>query len=110
AGLAGAALATPAASAAPRARLGDYFTKSDVDRSRRYRGTAYVIGFSSVAVGLAVGAALGIGPGLRRLGRWSHSATGGRWALQVLLLAGVVTLVVWLAQLPFALAGNAHDS
>src|SRR5436309_15345464 len=89
----------------PRARVGDYFPPADLERSRRYRGPAYVIAFGGLAVALAAGAALGVGPGLRGLGRWSSSVTAGRWALHALLIAAVVTVAVTIAELPFSIAG-----
>jgi STE24 endopeptidase len=109
--LAGAAVATlPArASAGERARITDYFTPADLERSRRYRGPAYALGFGSLAAGLAVAAALGLGPGARRLGALSASVTGGRWALQALLLAAVLALAAAVVELPFAAARLLHD-
>jgi Zn-dependent protease with chaperone function len=106
-GTAAAALASAAASPPPRVE--DYFSKSDIERSRRYRGPRYAIAFGSIVVSLVAGAAIGLGPGVRRIGRWSASITGGRWILQVLLLAAVVTGVLALVQLPFAVAGHFHD-
>jgi STE24 endopeptidase len=106
-GTAAAALASESTSPSPRAE--DYFSKSDIERSRRYRGPRYALAFGSIIVSLVAGAAIGLGPGVRRIGRWSASLTGGRWILQVLLLVAVVTVVLALVQLPFAIARHFHD-
>ena len=105
---AAAAFATPQAQG-PRARLEDYFTRDEVERSRRYSGPRYALSFAAIAAGLLAGAALGLGPGLRRLGSWSASASGGRWWLQALILMGVVTVAISLVQLPFGIARFYHD-
>src|SRR5919109_71357 len=97
---AGAALATT--QSAPRARLSDYFSASDIERSRSYRGTAYLLSFGGIAAALLAGAGIGLGPGLRRLGRWAGQLTGDRWPLEALFLAAAVTIVVFLIGLPFA--------
>lgn len=109
AGLATAAASTAPVSQGPRARLEDYFTRDEVERSRRYNGPRYALTLAAIAAGLLAGAALGLGPGVRRLGRWSASASGGRWWLQALILAGVVTLAVSLVELPFGIARFYHD-
>jgi STE24 endopeptidase len=106
-GTAAAALASESMSPSPPAE--DYFSKSDIERSRRYRGPRYAIAFGSIIASLVAGAAIGLGPGVRRIGRWSASVTGGRWILQVLLLVVVVTAVLALVQLPFAIARHLHD-
>lgn len=98
-----------AAAQAPRVRLGDHFTREEIERARRYNGPRYAWTFASIAVGLLTGAALGLGPGVRRLGRWAGRATGDRWWLQALLLAAAVTIVIAVAQLPFGLARYRHD-
>jgi STE24 endopeptidase len=108
AGGATAAVAAPRAEH-PKARLGDYFVPADVERSRRYRGPVYLFAFGAIAASLVAGGALGLGPGLRAIGRWSASATGGRWALQALLLAAIVTIVIAIAQLPFSIGSYFHD-
>ncbi len=109
-----AGLTAAAASAAPaaqssRARLQDHFTPEDIERSRSYRGPRYALGFGAIAAELLAGAALGLGPGVRWLGRWSASASGGRWWLQALILAGAVTVAIALIQLPFGVARFFHD-
>src|SRR5687767_2093603 len=103
------AAALAATAGPPRARLGDYFSTSDIERSRRYRTPAYLLSFGGLAVALAVGAAIGLGPGVRRLGRWASQLTGDRWPLEALLLAAVVTLAVFLASLPFSWGRYLHD-
>ncbi|HJR19626.1 MAG TPA: M48 family metallopeptidase [Actinomycetota bacterium] len=109
-----AGLAAGSASAAPeaqrsRARLEDHFTGDDIERSRRYNGPRYALSFAAIATGLVAGAAMGLGPGVRRLGRWSASVSGGRWWLQALILAGVVTAVIAIVELPFGIARFTHD-
>jgi STE24 endopeptidase len=99
----------PAGAQATRARLGDHFSREEIDRARRYNGPRYALAFASMVAGLLAGAALGLGPGLRRLGRWSAVITGDRWWLQALLLAGVVTIGIALVQLPFGIARYRHD-
>lgn len=108
-GAAGAGTALAATESAPRARLSDYFTASDIERSRSYRGTAYLLAFGGIAAALLAGAGIGLGPGLRRLGRWAGVLTGDRWPLEALFLAAAVTLVVFLAGLPFAYGRHLHD-
>lgn len=100
--------ATPAAQSA-RAKLEDYFTRDDIERSRSYKGPRYALGFAALAGGLLAGAALGLGPGVRWLGRWSGTASGGRWWLQALILAGAVSAAVALVELPFGIARFFHD-
>ncbi len=108
-GVAAAASIPPSAVEGPRARLGDYFTREEIERARRYNGPRQILGLASLAVGLLAGAALGLGPGVRRLGRWSGSVSGGRWWLQALILAGVVTVAIALIELPFGIARFYHD-
>jgi STE24 endopeptidase len=103
-----AAFATPHADR-PRARLEDHFTRDEIERARRYNGPRYALSFAAIAAGMLAGAALGLGPGLRRLGGWSASAWGGRWWLQALILMGVVTVAIALVQLPFGIARFFHD-
>ena len=100
-----AVAATPRA---PHAKLSDYFTLLDIDRSKRYRGPVYAFAFTGLAAGLIAGAAMGLGRGNRWLGRWAGNVTG-RWALQALLLAAVVTLVTTATSLPFAYGRYLHD-
>ncbi|MGH2785974.1 MAG: M48 family metallopeptidase [Actinomycetota bacterium] len=109
-----AGLAAASAFAAPDAqrsgaRVDDHFTREDIARARRYNGPRYALTFAAIAAGLLAGAAMGLGPGVRGLGRWSASATGGRWWLQALLLAGVITAVIAIVQLPFGIARFSHD-
>lgn len=103
------AAALAATAGPPRARLNDYFTPTDVERSRRYRGPAYLLSFGGLAAALVAGAAIGLGPGVRRLGRLASQLTGDRWPLEALLLAAVVTVVVFLAGLPFSWGRYLHD-
>jgi STE24 endopeptidase len=62
-----------------------------------------------MAAALLAGAAIGIGPGVRRLGRLAEQLTGGRWPLEALFLAAGVTIVVFLAGLPFSYGRYLHD-
>ena len=105
---AAAAFATPHAQG-PGARLEDHFTRDEIERSRRYNGPRYALSFTAIAAGLLAGAALGLGPGLRRLGSWSASVSGGRWWVQALVLTGAVTVAIALVQLPFGIARFFHD-
>ena len=104
-----AAAAIAATQSAPRARLSDYFTPADLERSRHYRGPAYLLSLGGLAAALLAGAAIGLGPGVRRVGRWAAQLTGDRWALEALLLAAAVTIVVFLARLPFSYGRHLHD-
>ncbi|MFY9586496.1 MAG: M48 family metallopeptidase [Actinomycetota bacterium] len=104
---AGAAIA--ATQSTSRARLSDYFTSSDIERSRAYRGTAYLLSFGGIGAALVAGAAIGLGPGLRRLGRLAQQLTGGRWPLEAIGLAAAVTIVVFLIGIPFAYGRYLHD-
>jgi Zn-dependent protease with chaperone function len=61
-----------------------------------------------MAAGIVAGAALGLGPGVRRLGRWASDVTQA-WPLQALLLVGVLTVVVALVSLPFGYGRYLHD-
>jgi STE24 endopeptidase len=105
-GPAAASVAAPAQR--PRAKISDFFTPLDLDRSRRYRSTFYVLAFGGLAVSIVAGAALGLGPGVRWLGRWASNVTG-RWPVQVLLLAAAVTIVVTLVSMPFTFGRHLHD-
>jgi Zn-dependent protease with chaperone function len=105
-GLSTAAVA--AASSRPKAKISDFFTPLDIDRSHRYRSLAYALALGGMAAGLIAGAALGLGPGVRRLGRWTSSVTGA-WPLQALLLVGILTVAVALAALPFSYGRYLHD-
>ena len=101
--------ALAAARPSPRAKLTDYFTSTDVYRSNRYRGPIYALTFGGLVAAIVAGAAMGLGPGVRALGRWSASVTGDRWPLHALLLAAVVTAGVGLASLPFGYGRYLHD-
>jgi STE24 endopeptidase len=94
---------------APRATISDHFTPLDLDRSKRYRGPLYALAFAGMAVTIAAGAAIGLGRGSRWLGRWVSSGAGGRWWLETLILAAVVTIVTTLASLPFGYGRYLHD-
>jgi len=104
-----AVAAIAAAKAAPQAKISDYFSPLELDRSKRYRGPLYALAFAGMAATIAAGAAIGLGGGSRRLGRWTASITGGRWWLHALLLAAVVSIVVTLAELPFGYGRYLHD-
>ena len=109
AGLATGAHVAASASQAPPARLEDHFSREEIARSRRFNGPRYALGFAGIAAALVAGAFLGLGPGMRALGRWSSSAAGGRWWLQALILAGVVTVAIALVELPFGIGRFYHD-
>jgi STE24 endopeptidase len=98
-----------AAIAAPRARVGDYFTAADIARSHGYRGLAYVLGFISLGVDLIVLGVLGLGRGARALGRWSQSVARGRRWVQGIILAAVVTIVPTIVVLPAGIASWYHE-
>ena len=105
----GSALAAVAAPAQhPRAGLSDYFTPLDLERSKAYRGPFYALFFGGLAASLATGGVLGLGRGVRWLGDRAAAATG-KWALQVLLLAAVVTVATTLVSLPFSYGRYLHD-
>ena len=104
-----AATTVAAAQSAPRAKLEDYFTSAEIERSRRYRGPVYTLGFAALAAAIVAGAAMGLGPGVRALGRWTSSLTGDRWPLQALVLVVAVTIGVKLATLPFGYGRYLHD-
>jgi len=105
AGFAVAASASGASSAqAGEPRVSDYFTPDEIARSRAYTGARYLLGFTSLGLGLAVAAVIGLGPAARAIGGWAERATGGRWPLTALLLAAVAALVPALATLPLAVA------
>lgn len=103
-GPAGAAEAPRAA----EARVEDYFTRTEIERSERYRSTRYLLGFSALGLSLAVVALLGLGGGSRVLGSWVGTVTG-RWWVQAALLALVVTVVPRLFTVPLSIAGHGHD-
>ena len=109
AGLTAAAGSAAQAAQATRAKLEDHFNRDDIERSRSYRGPRYALSFAAIATGLLAGAALGLGPGVRWLGRWSGTASGGRWWLQALVLAGTVSVAIALVELPFGIARFYHD-
>ncbi|MGZ4128477.1 MAG: M48 family metalloprotease [Actinomycetota bacterium] len=93
----------------PRARIEDFFTPAEISRSLRFRGLAYLIGFSALALDLGMLALLGLGVGSRRLTAWSARITRSRWWLQTLVLAAVVTIVPAAVELPLAVAGWRHE-
>jgi Zn-dependent protease with chaperone function len=101
--------AIAAAAPAPKAKISDYLTPRDLDRSKRYRGPLYALAFAGMAATLAAGAAMGLGRGSRWLGRWVSSAVGDRWWLQAILLAGVITVVTTLVSLAFGYGRYLHD-
>lgn len=92
----------------PKAEISDYFTPLDLERSKAYRGPLYWLVFSGMAATLAAGAALGLGRGSRWLGDRAANLTGN-WALRVLFLTGVVTVVTALASLLFSYGRYLHD-
>jgi len=104
-------LASPAPAAQSQApsRVEDHFTPAQIERAAAYRKPRYVAAFSSLAVALATVGFLGLGPGTRRLGAWSHSLTGGRWWLQAALLAAAVTVISTLLRLGFSIWRWSHD-
>jgi STE24 endopeptidase len=105
--------AAPAAIAAtqpaPRAKISDYFTPLDLDRAKRYRGPLYALAFAGMAASIAAGAAMGLGRGSRWIGRSAESFAGGRWWLEAVLLAAVVTMVTTLVSLSFDYGRHLHD-
>ncbi len=86
----------------PPARAGSVFTGAQISRANAYSDPARVLGWSSLAVSLAVGIVLGFTPlGARLMGRLR-----GWWWVRV--LQGVLALAVIgrLATLPFAIVGH----
>lgn len=106
-GLAAASLAAPRAER-QRAKISDYFSEEDLSRARRYRGPRYALGFAALGVGLVTAAVLGLGVPTRGLGSWAERLTGGRWALEALLLVLVITVAGGLATLPLSIARNLY--
>src|SRR5260221_392091 len=93
---------------APRARVGDFFSAQDIARSQHYRGLAYVLAFLSLGLNLAVLTLIGLGRGSRALASWSERVTRGRWWLQTLVLAAIVSVVPAVVVLPPAIAAWGH--
>lgn len=104
-----ASLAGFAAGGQSGARLTDFFTPEEIARADRYKGVLYISAFGALAVGLLAAAAIGLGPGSRRLGSWAARVTGERWARQAVLLGAVAVLVPGLLSLPFAVLRHSHD-
>lgn len=108
---AGSVIALPASGAqSDEPRVSDYFSQEQIKRSSDYTGTRYLLGFSSLALGLIAAGAIGLGPAAHAIGTWAERTTGGRWPLTAMLLAAVVTLIPALATLPLAVArGHWHE-
>lgn len=115
--LLGAALFVPASAPAsepraldsPRARLTDYFTKDDIERSRRYRNPAYLFSFLGLGTEIAVLLLIGLGRGTRGLGSFAERVGGDRWWLQAITIAAAITIIVAVADLPFSASREALD-
>jgi STE24 endopeptidase len=107
--VAAAPVAAFAAVHAPRARVEDFFSAQDIARSAHYRGLAYVIAFISLGLNLVVLGVIGLGRGSRALASWSERVTRGRWWLQTVLLAAVVSVLPAIITLPAAIAAWNHE-
>lgn len=92
-----------------RAKLLDYFTHDDLERSRRYRAPAYALSFIGMGAGIVALLAIGLAPGVRHVGRAAIRVTGDRWWLQAILLAIVVVVITSLVDLPFSAARDRLD-
>lgn len=90
-------------------RLEDYFTGEQVARADAYRNPRYPVVFATMGLSILALAIMGLGPGSRRLGAWSASATGDRWWLQALLLVLVVVVVPAILTLPASIWSWRHD-
>ncbi len=107
---AGRTTAAAAVIKADPVKASDYFTREEIDRSRRYTRPRYALGFASMTLGLAVAALLGLGAPTRAMGAWAERVTGARWPFVALLLAGIVTVVPALVTLPLSVArGLSHE-
>ncbi len=91
------------------ASLGDYFSPADVDRSRLYRGPRYTLFFAGLGAETLALVAVGIGPGLRKLGSTATRLGGTRWWVQLLVLACALQMILILVRLPFAIGRERHD-
>jgi STE24 endopeptidase len=94
---------------APRARVEDFFSAQDIARSAHYRGLAYVLAFISLGLNLVALGLIGLGRGSRALASWSERVTRGRWWLQTLVLAAVVSVLPAIIILPAAVAAWDHQ-
>ncbi|HEX9775732.1 MAG TPA: M48 family metalloprotease [Actinomycetota bacterium] len=100
-------LALAAYAQTPSPRIEDYFTPEQIARAADYRGTAYVLSFSRLALELGALALLAFGPGARRLRAWVEARVRGR-AARPLVLVVVVVLTPVLASLGLRLALHDH--
>ncbi|MEI7057997.1 M48 family metalloprotease [Nocardioides sp. CCNWLW239] len=78
----------------------DVFTPEELERMLAYSGTARWISRASLVVSLAVACVLGF----TSLGRRLVARLRGPWLLRVVLAVAVVTLLGWIATLPFGVA------
>ena len=78
----------------------DVFTPEELERMLAYSGTARWISRASLVVSLVVACVLGF----TSLGRRLVARLRGPWLLRVVLAVAVVTLLGWIATLPFGIA------
>lgn len=78
----------------------DVFTPEELERMLAYSGTARWISRASLLVSLIVACVLGF----TSLGRRLVARLPGPWLLRVVLAVAVVTLLGWIATLPFGVA------
>ena len=88
----------------PSVAAEDLFTAAELARIESFARTARWIGWSSLAVSVAVSLLLGLTP----LGRRLVHRIGGPWWCRVILAATLVLLIARLATLPLALASREH--
>ena len=78
----------------------DVFTSEELERMLAYSGTARWISRASLVVSLVVACVLGF----TSLGRRLVARLRGPWLLRVVLAVAVVTVLGWIATLPFGIA------
>jgi len=83
---------------------GELFSAAELARAESFSRWARVWGWSSLAVSLAVVVYLGLSSRVRDLA----ARLPGPWWMRVVLAVALVSLVVRVATLPFAIAGQAH--
>jgi Zn-dependent protease with chaperone function len=94
---------------AGHARLRDYFSEREIERSRSYWRTRYPLRFGSIAAGIIVLLALAFGPGARVLRETTERVSGGRWWAATALIALFIVITSTLALLPFGIARLYQD-
>lgn len=90
-------------------QVGDLFTPEEIARADDYRGTRYLLGFSSLGLSLLAAGLIGLGFGSRALGVWSTRVTGGLWRRQTALLALIAIAVPIVVTVPLSAAAHGLD-